>query len=784
MRRYLVAALAAGQAACASAEPAPAPAPAPTQAQQVVPCPPEQQPLLTMPEIRSANGKLRGTVKLIDGVRTLWGAGSDTRCATQNLRYLSGSDASNPQPWPVSTEPIPGPTLRARLGDLVELSFFNQINLNNFAGTLDRGAVGTQSSCDQFTTSASKDSSSTSPAGGDNMPNCLHGSSTSNLHFHGTHTTPSTTGDNILLFVRPAQRTTSGLLPSEAQANSAFSQFFAQCEQSGPPKLWTQMPGQWQQVQQSALQNYDSTAVYQGQRGTLPVSMQLWPYNQAQIAQGLWPQYQIGAYPYCFPLPAYNPATMKMGQSPGTHWYHAHKHGSTALNVANGLTGAFIIQGQYDDDLRRYYGQGLVERILMIQQLGAAPFPLTNPNTGGPNSEPRPSLSVNGRRNPVVTMRPGEVQFWRIINGSFRDAVQFVYTQAQAAPACRSTTSIPPVQWRQIAQDGVQFNVQNYNEVGSPNSAFNLAPANRADLLVKAPTQPGNYNVCVVRNSALFVSANVGLPDSATVLLTITVAGSAVSMDFIPNAQFPAFPSFLSDVQENEIRVRRTLTFGAGNSTINDSTFRDGRIDQTMTLNTAEEWTVQNVASNKSHPFHIHINPFQITALFEPNAPEARDPNNPCYVNLRDTTTYKPCASRQPAAPWVWWDTFAIPSARVTKIDSICTTLAACPQQMQKFVTCSSGCSITIPGWFRMRTRFVDFAGDYVLHCHILIHEDRGMMQLIEVRPGTTPYRHHEEDMAFSMSGSNSFNAMTTFLLSWPRKVTVPLLPDPSSVIW
>ena len=32
-----------------------------------------------------------------------------------------------------------------------------------------------------------------------------------------------------------------------------------------------------------------------------------------------------------------------------------------------------------------------------------------------------------------------------------------------------------------------------------------------------------------------------------------------------------------------------------------------------------------------------------------------------------------------------------------------------------------------------MRTRFVDFTGSYVLPCHILIHEDRGMMQLIEV---------------------------------------------------
>ena len=43
---------------------------------------------------------------------------------------------------------------------------------------------------------------------------------------------------------------------------------------------------------------------------------------------------------------------LKMGQAPGTHWYHAHKHGSTALNVANSMTGAFIIEGaSYDGAL-------------------------------------------------------------------------------------------------------------------------------------------------------------------------------------------------------------------------------------------------------------------------------------------------------------------------------------------------------------------------------------------------------------------------------------------------
>jgi hypothetical protein len=49
-----------------------------------------------------------------------------------------------------------------------------------------------------------------------------------------------------------------------------------------------------------------------------------------------------------------------------------------------------------------------------------------------------------------------------------------------------------------------------------------------------------------------------------------------------------------------------------------------------------------------------------------------------------------------------------------------------------------------IPGYYKMRSRFVDYAGLYVMHCHILIHEDRGMMFSVEVlKAKATPVRHH-----------------------------------------
>jgi hypothetical protein len=93
------------------------------------------------------------------------------------------------------------------------------------------------------------------------------------------------------------------------------------------------------------------------------------------------------------------------------------------------------------------------------------------------------------------------------------------------------------------------------------------------------------------------------------------------------------------------------------------------------------------------------------------------DPQNPfrmrqCFLDPFDENTWSvagACGPQQPQSNLIWWDTFAIPSARVVK---------------QK----GSQPNVIIPGYVKMCSRFVDYQGTYVMHCHILIHEDRGMM--------------------------------------------------------
>ena len=101
-----------------------------------------------------------------------------------------------------------------------------------------------------------------------------------------------------------------------------------------------------------------------------------------------------------------------MGQAPGTHWYHAHKHGSTALNVSNGMAGAIIIEGdEYDGFFDKTYAAfrqnpkttwTRQQPTLVVNQYNTTPSLLRGGGSGAP------PLSVNGSLQPTLTMYRGK----------------------------------------------------------------------------------------------------------------------------------------------------------------------------------------------------------------------------------------------------------------------------------------------------------------------------------------------------------------------------------------
>lgn len=719
---------------------------------------------------------LEGVIITSDEKRYLWGFKDATQnpyCASQYVRYYKGYRLGHPEDWdnPVSKfkvdgvpEPIPGPTIRAHVGDLVELRFLNEIDTKHFPKSLDSAEKG--EGCDK--------SPNGDYPGSDILPNCIHGSSTSNIHFHGTHTTPSTTGDNVLLQIRPSTRTyppePDGTLDvNEKTIAKPFNEFYKWCEEKGSPTQWAQLPEDFRH-QQMGPWKADGKELPHGWIGKYDASpgysrAPLWEPNDTVIKKGGWPQYYIGAFPFCFLLPKYVPPLLggkpkyAMGQAPGTHWYHAHKHGSTDINVSNGMTGALIIEGDYDDQLKAFYKSdehktnwGLDEVVLVIQQLGTFPSLIVG---GGPNT-----LSVNGRSLPQVTMRPHQMQMWRIVNTASRNTVTLCPLPAGSG-----------INYRQIAQDGVQFKWENYDKDKNNNGTINIAPGNRVDLLVQASaatTSPQPLNVSTAVSN--------GTCPGKTALLTVNVDGSKPAanpqMPFFEEKDkdlFPVFPVFLNDIRDEEIKVHRELVFNSvpnpnpeppplprpsppsNSHYINNKQFTDEHVDQAMLLDTAEEWKVINITTpsgvgNIWHPFHIHVNPFQVTEVFNPNSADAKK-GGKCYADPNKPETWKPCPPEvkyPPPKDFIWWDVFAIPAGRQDTLT--CTTKDQCPEEIRDRVRCPGGgkeCTIIIPGYFKMRTRFSDFTGQYVLHCHILAHEDRGMMELVEVVPNTTIYSHH-----------------------------------------
>ena len=80
---------------------------------------------------------------------------------------------------------------------------------------------------------------------------------------------------------------------------------------------------------------------------------------------------------------------------------------------------------------------------------------------------------------------------------------------------------------------------------------------------------------------------------------------------------------------------------------------------------------------------------------------------------------------------FIWHDTIAIPPAYNFMPD------AKTPRKD------NNGKQVFVPGCVKIRHRFVDFTGIFVLHCHILGHEDRGMIQLVEVVSNKTLMEHY-----------------------------------------
>lgn len=446
-------------------------------------------------------------------------------------------------------------------------------------------------------------------------------------------------------------------------------------------------------------------------------------------------------------------------QSPGTHWYHPHKHGSVALQVANGMAGAFIVEDP-TTGLDWFTQQfGLREHLIAFQQVdttvGLFHGDLTN------ILDKVPPL-VNGQDYPTIYMAPGEMQRWRIVNENVTrntKTLEFNFHDREG----------PEPVIVEVARDGVSFALANL--AVDTDSTLLMGAGNRLDVIVMAPPSPGEYLFKVRHNpGASRLSRDPVLPlqtladvdpdsqqiaveDSVFLLFRVVVdagwrGGSTGLPTTVPDlAEFLGSriraPSAFLGVNLTPARDTAVIVFsetGHPGSYLTPTQFflgsvqtPAGRFNDTvvfvptsaagdsmrMYLDSTQTWKIVNSSPNKiNHPFHIHINPFQVDSVRAPAG--TADPFYDLYLELN-------AASRR-GSP-IWLDVLPLPIPKVVGGVITDSAYVFITQRYDRFAGCSDGkCGSPV--------------GEFVMHCHILGHEERGMMQVLQVTEKGQPRAH------------------------------------------
>jgi FtsP/CotA-like multicopper oxidase with cupredoxin domain len=391
-------------------------------------------------------------------------------------------------------------------------------------------------------------------------------------------------------------------------------------------------------------------------------------------------------------------------EPPGLYWYHPHIHGFSKQELLGGASGGLIVEGIEQADKAV---AGLPERVFIIRDQDLlnpnAPPAKSEPvmgkflidrdgdaaNTGTGFGKPAKDLSINYVPVPypdyppaTVEIKPGERQLWRVLNAS---AITYLNLEVliHRAPQPLGLVSI----------DGVPMRHDDRTEGVAWQTHLGVPPGARVEFIVDGPAA-GETGLLVTRS----VDTGPGGENDPNRMLAKIVPAADAPEPHSTLAKHPAplhtaDNEWLGDVQP--VRVRR-LYFSEKLDDPNDPTSAvefyitvDGEKPKMFDMNsgipdivvqqgTVEDWIIEN-RSRELHEFHIHQLHFLLLEY------EGRQLHEDF---LRDTVN----------VPYFDGHSLAYPSVRL-----------------------------------RMDFRDPNTVGTFPYHCHILEHEDKGMMGSIRV---------------------------------------------------
>ncbi|MEO0810223.1 MAG: multicopper oxidase domain-containing protein, partial [Pseudomonadota bacterium] len=181
---------------------------------------------------------------------------------------------------------------------------------------------------------------------------------------------------------------------------------------------------------------------------------------------------------------------------PGTHWFHPHKHGSTAAQVENGMAGSMVIQEP--SELAMFPGfensewSARYDQVMMIQQI--ANYGLQQGQGGGKQAVANsvaPVTVVNAVHQGEHKLAPGQVVRWRFVNaGANHRAFNHMWLGRDTGlkDANNNPVYVSEPIWS-VAFDGITLSEKATATAEAP---FLLAPGNRADVVIQVPEDAEN----------------------------------------------------------------------------------------------------------------------------------------------------------------------------------------------------------------------------------------------------------------------------------------------------
>jgi FtsP/CotA-like multicopper oxidase with cupredoxin domain len=413
-------------------------------------------------------------------------------------------------------------------------------------------------------------------------------------------------------------------------------------------------------------------------------------------------------------------------QPPGLSWYHPHHHGSTAVQAVSGMAGPLITYGDIDEVPQIKAARDI---LLAVQDIGLFPseddpnlwiyapkqnamwdtingvVTKYNPKTGKMentnlqggftagdyklryymlNGEPffkeTHNYTPNQGTHPIGTqlpvqrfvMAPGEVVRFRMLNACSDNYMPIVVEQHEM-----HLIAIDSVNFERTQTMPVHSIKQKPVMLMTPNTADRgqvaIPPGGRAEFLIKAISTPGIYRIVQLEQRQQFLQSD------QKVIAEIEVKGAPKPMG-IP-ATLPVQRRYYPRIQPQEIKRVRNFVFSgvfppAQNPyvgidfLINNNIYDELAVPHVVRRGSAEEWHIQVLGAHhggtEGHPFHVHVNHFEVISV------------NGQPVDYA------------PVADTVW---------------------------------------VPLKSTVVIRMRFKEYTGKSVFHCHILPHEDTGMME-------------------------------------------------------